>query len=108
MKKSSLIGHVVELYSEVAGSTKPADHLIDLFFRSRKYLGSSDRRFIAETLYGMLRHKKRIEWIIESADKKSISLYTCIVYLLLEKQETKESLIHEVDVPDDVMNKLSL
>ncbi|MDD8018992.1 MAG: hypothetical protein PHP42_11505, partial [Bacteroidota bacterium] len=42
------------------------------------------------------------------ADKKSISLYTCIVYLLLEKQETKESLIHEVDVPDDVMNKLSL
>jgi len=106
VKKSSLIGHVVELYADVVGSSKPADHLIDIFFRSRKYLGSRDRRFIAETLYGMLRHKKRIEWILSSSDKKNLILYSCIAYLLLENKETKESLAGEVDVSEDVLGRL--
>jgi 16S rRNA (cytosine967-C5)-methyltransferase len=61
MKLSSLIGHVTELYDNMLVSSKPADRLIDLFFRERKYLGSKDRRFISETLYGILRNKRKID-----------------------------------------------
>lgn len=107
MKLSSLIGHVVELYNEVSVSSKPADHLIDMFFRQRKYLGSHDRRFIAETLYAMLRHKKRIEWIVSSihAFPKKI-LLQCAVVLLLESKESKEVLSREKILPEDILCQL--
>jgi len=67
MQLSSLLGHVQELLGNIRASSKPADSLMDSFFRSHKYLGSHDRRFIAETTYGTLRHLRRCEFILQSA-----------------------------------------
>lgn len=67
MQISSLIGHTQELLSIVLSSKKPADELIDIFFRSHKYLGSHDRKFIAETTYGTLRHLRKCELMVTSA-----------------------------------------
>ncbi len=106
MKLSSLIGHVTEVYAEVLVSTKPADRIIDLFFRERKYLGSNDRRFISETFYGMLRHKKRIEWSLTSIDDKRTNLFACIAYLFLDHKMSVESLAAEVDVPVNVLTSV--
>ncbi len=64
MKLSSLLGHASELLQHVLSSEKPADSVIDTFFRSRKYLGSHDRRFIAETTYGTLRHLRKCEHLL--------------------------------------------
>lgn len=65
MQLPSLLGHTQELLGNIRSSTKPADSLIDSFFRSHKYLGSHDRRFIAETVYGTLRHLRRCEYILQ-------------------------------------------
>ncbi len=35
---------------------RPADQVLREFFRTRRYLGSSDRRFIAEKVFAVLRH----------------------------------------------------
>ncbi|MCX6121759.1 MAG: 16S rRNA (cytosine(967)-C(5))-methyltransferase RsmB [Ignavibacteriales bacterium] len=67
MQISSLIGHTQELLGIILNSKKPADALIDTFFRSHKYLGSHDRKFIAETTYGTLRHLRKCELIVTSA-----------------------------------------
>ena len=67
MKLSSLIGHASESLQLVLSSEKPADSVIDLFFRSRKYLGSHDRRFIAESTYGTLRHLRKCESLLRRA-----------------------------------------
>lgn len=56
MNRASLIGHLIELYDEVRTLKQPADVFVASFFRSRHYLGSKDRRFITETLYGMFRN----------------------------------------------------
>jgi 16S rRNA (cytosine967-C5)-methyltransferase len=69
MKLSSLLGHAQELLELIRGSAKPADSHIDSFFRSHKYLGSHDRRFIAETLYGTLRHLRRCDAVLQRAMK---------------------------------------
>lgn len=61
MKLSSLLGHTREVLQLVRDSGRPADNLIDSFFRTHKYLGSHDRRFVAETAYGTLRHLRRCE-----------------------------------------------
>ena len=67
MQISSLLGHTQELLKIVLNSIKPADSLIETFFRSHKYLGSHDRRFIAETTYGTMRHQRRCEYVLKSA-----------------------------------------
>ena len=61
----SLVGHLLELLELADQSAQPLDRLVGDFFRSRKYLGSHDRRFIAETLYGIMRHRRFLEALLE-------------------------------------------
>jgi len=67
MNISSLLGHTQELLGVIFKSNRPADSLIDTYFRARKYLGSHDRRFIAETTYGTLRHLRKCEYFLTTA-----------------------------------------
>lgn len=106
MKLDSLIGHVVELYSEIMKIGKPADRMIDLFFRERKYLGSHDRRFIAETTYGMLRHKRRNEWITSQWDGGNSVRSQCIASVILDNQFTLKELSHAVNIPELNLSEL--
>ncbi|MGD0038258.1 MAG: hypothetical protein ABSC53_13315, partial [Bacteroidota bacterium] len=92
MHISSLIGHTQELLGIILNSKKPADVIIDTFFRSHKYLGSHDRKFVAETTYGTLRHLRKCELMVSSAiaelgetlfDEDKI-LFLVIAYLSLQ------------------------
>lgn len=67
MQFSSLLGHTRELLVQIRSGGRPADAQIDSFFRSRRYLGSHDRRFIAETTYGILRHLRFCEALSQAA-----------------------------------------
>jgi 16S rRNA (cytosine967-C5)-methyltransferase len=104
LRHSSLIGHTVEAYGLVTGSQHPADSTIDTFFRSHKYLGSHDRRFIAETVYGMLRYKKRIEWLCDEAQHRydgpadeTARFLHCIAYRTAFADEEMNGLVGELD-----------
>jgi 16S rRNA (cytosine967-C5)-methyltransferase len=67
MQPASLIGHIQEIFGIIEGSDHPADSLIDNFFRARRYLGSKDRRFIAENTYGLLRNLRKCEYILDKS-----------------------------------------
>ncbi len=67
MNISSLLGHTQELLGIIFKSDRSADSLIDTYFRAHKYLGSHDRRFIAETTYGTLRHLRKCEYHLTTA-----------------------------------------
>ncbi len=58
MKRSSLFGHVIELHDIIRAGKRPADVVVSEFFRSRHYLGSKDRRFISDIVYGLVRNFK--------------------------------------------------
>jgi 16S rRNA (cytosine967-C5)-methyltransferase len=64
MNLSSLVGHVVELYEQIDKNTRPADNLTTDFLRSKKYLGPKDRRYISDSVFGMLRNKRLIETLL--------------------------------------------
>lgn len=64
MIASSLLGHVMQLLDLIGDGGKPADRVAGEYFRSRKYLGARDRRFISEMTFGILRHKKYIRTLI--------------------------------------------
>jgi 16S rRNA (cytosine967-C5)-methyltransferase len=62
---SSLIGHARELLVEILDRPAiPADGTINRFFRDRRYLGSRDRGYIAETVYGTLRGVLRLRFLM--------------------------------------------
>jgi 16S rRNA (cytosine967-C5)-methyltransferase len=65
MKLSSLIGHCAEALEAIFANPLPADIVLNGFFRARKYLGSKDRAYIAESVYHVLRHRRRLEWMNE-------------------------------------------
>jgi 16S rRNA (cytosine967-C5)-methyltransferase len=73
MKPASLAGHAVELIEILLHDPRPADHLIDAFFRQRRYLGSHDRRELAESVYGILRHRRRLQFFIAKVNPDSIN-----------------------------------
>ncbi len=56
-----LLSHVHEAYQEVRATLRPADAVLSQYLRTRKYLGSHDRRFISETIYGILREEIFLE-----------------------------------------------
>ena len=99
MNPASLIGHVVELCQLQEDNTQPADRIIGKFFRERKYLGSHDRRFISEFVFGIIRHRRFIEALFEryldehkGAEDLNISrkryLPLCVVYATAVAQES--------------------
>lgn len=71
MNPASLAGHAIELLEILWEDPRPADHLIDKFFRSRRYLGSHDRRELAESVYGILRHQRLLQTLVSQVRPES-------------------------------------
>jgi len=84
MKRASLIGHLIELYDEVRTLKQPADVVVAGFFRSRHYLGSKDRRFITETLYGMFRNifllEAYVRTVVSSSGRDDTGISSLLLY----------------------------
>ncbi len=55
MQLSSLLGHSAELVRIIRKSPQPGDTIASEYFRSKKYLGSTDRRFISGLVFHTLR-----------------------------------------------------
>lgn len=72
MNPSSLAGHIFELLETLQHDARPADRVIDGFFRSRRYLGARDRREIAETVYGILRHRRFLQTLIATISHEAV------------------------------------
>lgn len=65
MTPGARIQAAVELLSEIWRGTAPPDVSGDIFFRRRRYAGSSDRRAINERVYNVLRRRAKLDWWIE-------------------------------------------
>lgn len=74
MQVSSRYKAVLELLELIFQDEKPADGIINDFMRNRKYIGSKDRKFINETVWNIIRHRRRLEFDIGSKQPKDILL----------------------------------
>src|SRR5262245_46363186 len=71
MNPASRAGHITELLEVLQSDPRPADRVIDHFFRDRRYLGSHDRREIAESVYGILRHRRFVQTLIATVHSEA-------------------------------------
>lgn len=52
----------IELLDQFMNEARPADGLASKYFRDRRFIGSSDRKWIHERFYTVLRHYNRLVW----------------------------------------------
>jgi 16S rRNA (cytosine967-C5)-methyltransferase len=57
----------IELFLKAERERFPFDVTLDGFFRSRRYVGSKDRRSISDRVWGILRRRARLDWWVERA-----------------------------------------
>lgn len=67
---------VLELISEIFKDEKPADGIINDYMRTRKYIGSKDRRFICETVWNLIRNRMKLSFDAQSDDARRIFLWS--------------------------------
>ncbi len=76
----------IELLDAIAAEDRPADQILDDYFRARRYAGSGDRRDVMERVYGVMRRQAKLDWWIErtgAGDEPSVR-HRVIADLVLE------------------------
>ncbi len=62
---------------------RPADAIAHEFFRSRRYIGSGDRRNVSERVWGVIRQRLRLEWHLAQLGAAPTPRLLVAAYLLL-------------------------
>lgn len=77
MKLPSIIGHCAEMIRIIWKSPQPADVVASSYLRSKKYIGSKERKAISEIVFGILRIRRTIDhthFILNNASKAAIPI----------------------------------
>lgn len=66
---------VLDLITEIFKDEQPADGIINEYLRTRKYIGSKDRRFISELTWQLIRNRRKLEFDSQSQAPRQILLW---------------------------------
>lgn len=58
----------IEILKELEANERPVDRIIAYYFKTRRYIGSKDKKAIAEAVYGVLRQQGLIDWALTQLD----------------------------------------
>jgi 16S rRNA (cytosine967-C5)-methyltransferase len=84
MHPAARIEAAIELLYEIEETARPADGVASAFFRGRRFIGSKDRRVIADMVWGVCRFQARLDWWLQHFDSRSITPRTRVIaYLCL-------------------------
>lgn len=81
MQLAGQIQCAIELLEELLASHVPADKYMATFFKNRRYIGSKDKGVVADTVYGVFRHKGELVYVLKSLQSKIDARRLVIVYL---------------------------
>ena len=74
MQKGAQYQAVWELISEIFKDKIPADNIINAYVRERKYIGSKDLRFITETVWKIIRNRRKLVFDAGSNEPRRVLL----------------------------------
>lgn len=94
MTPSARIAATVALLGDVAAAPRrPADATSNAFFRERRYIGSGDRRAVAERAWSVLRQKLRLDWHLAQLNMPSTPRMLIMAHLLLVERWTIDGVL---------------
>ena len=74
MQKGAQYQAVLDLITEIFKDKQPADNIINSYVRERKYIGSKDRRFITETVWKIIRNRRKLAFDSGSDEPRQMLL----------------------------------
>ena len=63
MKPEAIFIAAIELINQILSSPQPANDIINAYTRSRRYIGSKDRRNLTDLVWSYIRHKSRLDYL---------------------------------------------
>ena len=92
MIDSNLLRMTSIVLADVLSNTGPADVKLGLFFKQHRDLGTKDRAFVAESVYGVLRRKAFLMYVAEGNDPRKLLLADLIRVLGTSTRDLNEVL----------------
>lgn len=90
MRPGARVGAVIEILEELEQRGLTADRAVTSYTRSRRYIGSKDRREIGNLVFSILRAKLRLDWWLERAGHSGASpRLQALASLLLVKGQSQ-------------------
>lgn len=65
MTPAARLAAVIEVLEEISAVKRPADQVASFYFKGRRYIGSKDRRAIADMVWAVLRRQARLNWWLD-------------------------------------------
>jgi len=72
--RPALLAHAEALVAQLLRFERPADQTVSRYFRTHRQLGQSDRAFVAETVYAVLRRRRSLEAASGSSAPRTLVL----------------------------------
>lgn len=84
MTPGARIAAAIELLAAFqAQPRRPADAIAHEFFRARRFIGSSDRRDVGDTVWGVVREQARLEWWLARGGVEATPRLLVLAFLVL-------------------------
>lgn len=71
------------LLGEVLETDRPADGVVNAYFRAHKYMGSTDRRAVGAMVWGTIRARSRLSWHLEGLGAQVTPRLLLIAWMVL-------------------------
>lgn len=71
------------LHSALDQPRRPADAIASEFFRTRRYIGGSDRRAVSDLAWGVLRQRLRLEWWLGEVGARATPRLLTLAHMVL-------------------------
>ncbi len=68
MRPGARLAAAIEILESIAAGDSAAETAVTAYCRARRFIGSKDRRFIADLVFDLLRHRARLEARIKGTD----------------------------------------
>jgi len=81
------LGHIINILRRFDIEPKSMDRILDSYYRSHENLGPKERKFISDTVFGIMRWKRHIEGIFSHAGVKKPAYKEFISAYLLWRQK---------------------
>jgi 16S rRNA (cytosine967-C5)-methyltransferase len=91
MTPEGRLATTVDLLEEIVRQNRPADVVAGAYLKARRYIGAKDRRAISDRLWGVLRRKARVEWILSVCGRPATPRLRVLADLILVDRMTPEA-----------------
>jgi len=81
----------IEILAEAEEISRPVDRVISFYFRNNRYIGSKDKKAIAEQVYSTLRQQGLIDWALQQVELQPTARLRVAGQMLLKGQDLSQT-----------------